>query len=86
MIDHIIFNADFHQCMFKGKYTVFLYKQGGAINCGLKSTFSMYWPSCLIEAHVSPEKFPLVCVGLLAVHLFNEGATFQQGGLLAAAE
>ncbi len=35
----------------------FLYIQGGAVNRGLKCIFSMYKPSCLIEAYVRPEKY-----------------------------
>ncbi len=37
------------------------YKQGGAINHGQTCIFSMYKPSCLIEAYVGPEKNWLVC-------------------------
>ena len=46
----------------------------------------MYRPSRLIEAFLSPEKYWLVSFGLLAARLFNEGAIFRYGGLLAAAE
>ncbi len=46
----------------------------------------MYRLSCLIEVYDSTERYWLMCVGLLAVHLFNEGAIFHQGSLLAAVE
>jgi hypothetical protein len=36
--------------------------QGGAVNRGLKQFFSMYRPSCLVEAYVRPEKY-WFCVG-----------------------
>jgi hypothetical protein len=46
--------------------------QYGAINHGVNWFFSsMYRPSCLIEAYSSPEKYWLVRVGLLVIHLFN---------------
>ncbi len=47
---------------------------------GLKWVFlSMYRPSCLIEAY-EPEKYWLVCVGLLAAHLFNLNFIFLSNG------
>jgi hypothetical protein len=60
--------------------------QGGAVNCGLKWFFSMYRPSCLIEAHVWPEKYLLVWAGPLTKHLFNFNFIFLSDGLTAAAE
>jgi hypothetical protein len=41
---------------------------------------------CLIEAYASPEKYWVVCFGLLAVYLFYEDAIFCHSGLLAALE
>jgi hypothetical protein len=46
------------------------------MNRGLYSIFSMFRPSCLIEAYVSPDKYWLVCVEMLAAHIFKEGAIF----------
>jgi hypothetical protein len=46
----------------------------------------MYRPSCLIEAYFRPEKYWVVCGGLLANNLFNSNFIFLSGGLLAAAE
>ncbi len=47
--------------------------QGGADkNVEENIFFSMYRPSCLIEAYFIPEKkYLLVCTGLFANHLFN---------------
>jgi hypothetical protein len=33
--------------------------------------FSIYRPSCIIEAYRSPKKYWLVSVGLLDAHIFN---------------
>ncbi len=60
--------------------------QGGAVNRGLKRFFSMYRPSCLIEAYIRPEKYWLVWAGPLASHLFNFNFIFLSDGLTAAAE
>ncbi len=46
----------------------------------------MYRPSCLIEAHVRPEKYWLVCAGLEVSHLFNFNFIFLSDGLTAAAD
>jgi hypothetical protein len=46
----------------------------------------MYRPSCLIEAHGSPEKYWLMYVGQLAIHLIKLNFIFLSGDLLAAAE
>jgi hypothetical protein len=51
-----------------------------------KMFFSMYRPSCPIEANVRPEKYWLVCAGLLANHLFNLNFIFLSKGVLAEAE
>jgi hypothetical protein len=40
----------------------------------------------LIEAYGSLEKYWLVCVGLLVVYQFYEGAILHHGGLLMATE
>ncbi len=67
-------------------YTVYVYVQGGVINHGLFCfIFSLYRPSCLIKAYDRPEKFRLVCVGLLLIHLFNLNFIFLGSGLAAAA-
>jgi hypothetical protein len=50
--------------------------QGGAITYGVTCFFSIYRPFCLYEAHVRPEKYWLVCAGLLANHLFNLNSSF----------
>ncbi len=42
--------------------------------------FSMYRPSCFIEAHFRPEKYWLVCVGLLANHVLNSNFIYPSGG------
>jgi hypothetical protein len=44
------------------------YVQGGALNRGLKRIFSLYRPSCLIEAYIRPEKYCFVWAGPLANH------------------
>ncbi len=36
----------------------------------------MYRHSCLIETYASPEKYWLMCIGPLAIHLFKEGIHF----------
>ncbi len=60
--------------------------QGGVVNRGLKRFFSMYRPSCLIEANVRPEKYWLVWTGPLANHLNNFYFIFLSDGLTAAGE
>jgi hypothetical protein len=60
--------------------------QGGAVNRGLKRFFSMYRPSCLLEAYIRPEKYWLVWAGPLASHPFNFNFIFLSDGLTAAAE
>ncbi len=60
--------------------------QGGAVNRGLKRFFSLYRPSCLIEAYVRPEKYWLVWAGPLANHPLNFNFIFPSDGLTAAAE
>jgi hypothetical protein len=42
--------------------------QGGALNRGLKRIFSLYKPSCHIEAYIRPEKNCFVWAGPLANH------------------
>jgi hypothetical protein len=42
--------------------------QGGAVNRGLKRFFSLYRPSCHIEAFLRPEKNCFVWAGPLANH------------------
>jgi hypothetical protein len=57
--------------------------QGGEVNRGLKCFFfffSVYRPSCLLEAYVRPEKYWLVCIGPLANHLFNLNFIFRSDG------
>jgi hypothetical protein len=76
-------NIQQEQKLFPALYE---YIQGGAINHGLKRFFSMYSPSCLIEAYVRLEKYWLVCAGLLANRLFNEGTNFCHNSLQAMAE
>ncbi len=44
------------------------YIQGGAVNHGLKRFFSLYRPSCHIEAYIRPEKYWMVWAGPLANH------------------
>jgi hypothetical protein len=63
-----------------------VYIQGGAVNRGLKRFFSLYRPSCLIEAYDRPEKYWLVWAGPLASHLFNLNFIFLSDGLTAAAQ
>ncbi len=46
----------------------FLHLQGGVLNRGLKRFFSMYRPSCHIEAYIRPEKYCFVWAGPLANH------------------
>jgi hypothetical protein len=60
--------------------------QGGAVNRGLKRFFSMYRPSCLIEAYIRPEKYWLVWAEPLANHLFNFNFIFLSDSLTATAE
>jgi hypothetical protein len=61
--------------------------RGGAVNRGLKRFFfSMYRPSCLIEAYVRPEKYWLVWARPLANHLFNFNFIFLSDGSTATAE
>jgi hypothetical protein len=45
-----------------------VYIQGGALNRGLKRIFSLYRPSCHIEAYIRPEKYCFVWAGPLANH------------------
>jgi hypothetical protein len=49
-----------------------------------KMEFSMYRPSRLIGAYGSPEKYCLVCVGLLTTHLFNLNFTFLSDGEMSS--
>jgi hypothetical protein len=56
------------------------YILSGAVNRGLKWFFSLYRPSCLIEAYVMPEKYLLVWAGPLANHLFNFNFIFLSDG------
>jgi hypothetical protein len=53
------------------------------VNGGLKRFFSLYGPSCLIEAYDRPEKYWLVWAGPLASHLFNFNLIFLSDGLTA---
>jgi hypothetical protein len=46
-------------------------KQCGAVNRGLKRFFSLYRPSCLVDAYVRPEKYWFVRARPLANHPFN---------------
>jgi hypothetical protein len=62
------------------------YIQGGAVNHGLKRFYSLYRPSCLIEAYVRSEKYWLVWAGPLANHPFNFNFMILSDGLTAAAE
>ncbi len=48
-----------------------------------KMVFSMYGPSCLIKAYGGPKKYRILSVGLLAAHVFIEGAIFRHSGLPA---
>ncbi len=48
--------------------------------------FSMYRPSCLIEAYVRPEKYWLVWDGPLANQPFNFNFIFLSNGLMVTAE
>jgi hypothetical protein len=74
---------------FKSAYTsiscVYII-QGGVVNRGLKPFFSMYWPSCLIEAYVRPEMLWLVWAGPLAMHPLNFNFIFLRDGFTAAAK
>jgi hypothetical protein len=45
--------------------------------------FSMYRPSCLIEAYGGPEKYRLVCVGLLVAHVIKLNLIFLSDGIPA---
>jgi hypothetical protein len=56
------------------------------VNRGLKRFFSLYRPSCLVEAYVRPEKYWFVWAGPLANHPFNFYFIFLSDGLVAAAE
>ncbi len=60
--------------------------QGVAVNRGLKCFFSIYRPSCLIKAHIRPEKYCFVWAGPLANHPFNFNCIFLSEGFRAAAE
>jgi hypothetical protein len=51
-----------------------------------KTDFSMYRPSCPIEAYVRPEKNWFVWAGSLAKHPFNFNFIFLSDGLTAVAE
>ncbi len=48
--------------------------------------FSMYRPSCLTETSSRPEKYLLMCVGLLANHLYSSNFIFLSDGLMVVAE
>jgi hypothetical protein len=48
--------------------------------------FSMYGPSCLIEAYGGPEKKWLLYAGLLANHPLNLNFIFHSKGIMAAGE
>ncbi len=56
------------------------------VNRGLKQFFSMYRPSCLIQAYGGPEKYWLVWAGPLANHPFNFNFIFVSDSLAAAVE
>jgi hypothetical protein len=60
--------------------------RGGVVNRGLKRFFSLYRPSCLIEAYVRPEKYWLMWAEPLANHPFNFYFIFLNDGLKEAAE
>ncbi len=60
--------------------------QGGALNRGLIRFFSIYRPSCHIEAYIRPEKNCFVWAGPLANHPFNFNFIFLSDGTTAAAE
>jgi hypothetical protein len=51
-----------------------------------KTFFSVYRPSCRIEAYIRPEKYYFVWAGPLANHPFNFNLIFLSDGLMAAAE
>jgi hypothetical protein len=53
------------------------------INCFF---FSLYRPSCLLEAYVRPVKYWLVWAGLETNHLFNFNFIFHSDSLTASAE
>jgi hypothetical protein len=74
-----------HACMYMYIHT---YIQSGVVNRGLKwwGFFSIYRPSCFIEAYSSAENYCLVCVGQLANHLWGLDLIFLSSSLLAAAE
>jgi hypothetical protein len=59
---------------------------GWMVNRGLKRFFSLYRPSCLIEAYVRPEKYWLLWVGPLANHPFNFNFIFLSDSVRAAEE
>jgi hypothetical protein len=63
-----------------------LHVQGGAVNQELKRLFSLYRPSCFIEAYVRPEKYWMVWAGPLANHPLNFYFIFLSDGLKPAAE
>jgi hypothetical protein len=46
----------------------FPYIQGGALNRGLIRFFSLYRPSCHVEAYIRPEKYCFLWAGPLASH------------------
>jgi hypothetical protein len=60
--------------------------QGGMLDRGLKHFFSIYRPSCHIEAYIRPKKNCFVWAGPLANHPFNFNFIFLSDGLTAAAE
>jgi hypothetical protein len=70
--------------VYKQYIRYIVYLQGGVVNHGLKRFFSLYRPSCLIEAYVRPEKYWLAWAGPLANYPFNFNFIFLSDSLMVA--
>jgi hypothetical protein len=60
MYVHLCAEKCLQKMFLKQDTAIFLVIQGGEVNRGLKYFFSIYRPSCLIEAYIRPEKYCFV--------------------------
>jgi hypothetical protein len=60
--------------------------QDGAINGGTNWFFKMYRISSFIDAYGCSDQYSLVCVGLLAIHLYKINFIFLSDNLPTVAE
>jgi hypothetical protein len=76
-----------YSCEKEGAGCLSMYKYTGwGGQSWTKAVFSLYRPSCLIEAYIRPEKYCFVWAGPLANHPFNFNLIYLSNCLMAAAE